>query len=93
VTQQAHKIYQKKKLTMSGVTEWPKKNWPYYHELFGNLSTEIVNALGYGAMHDIIQQKHNLSTAKIDRINTTALTSLYEQTKHLPMSIHCITYP
>jgi len=55
--------------------------YPEYHKLVGNLSTCLSDVLGYQHTAAYILQKHGLSTAKLQHVNTSALESFLRQQK------------
>ena len=85
------------KLIMYGAIGWhrktldpsvlPSKRWavyswyPTFHKLTGSFDGGIYSAYGYTALSDYLHQKHNLSPAKMDKVNVLALQSFLSSMK------------
>jgi hypothetical protein len=48
-------------------------NYPHYHKMIVDLSQGLFSTLGFTTLMDYLQHKHNLSMAKLQNTNLTAL--------------------
>jgi len=57
----------------------PDKRWaiyskhPTFHKIIGKLDISFYSTIGYSEMVDYLNAKHDLSSAKLDRVNSAAL--------------------